>query len=155
MARIETISVTAHSSSTGLTMLPDAIPPLYKSPLDPAYALLRTGSRQVRNRAARASSMLSAMSPTPATELARFVWRARYRDPNGRPREAEIEDTWQRVARAVASVERNPALWSETFLNVLRDYRLVPGGRILAGAGTDRNVTLANCFVMGAIRDSM
>jgi ribonucleoside-diphosphate reductase alpha chain len=95
------------------------------------------------------------MSPSPATELARFLWQARYRDPNAHPPEKDIADTWRRVARAVASVERNPALWSETFLNALRDYRLLPGGRILAGAGTNRNVTLANCFVMGAIPDSL
>lgn len=95
------------------------------------------------------------MSPTPETELARFVWETRYRDPRASPREGNIVDTWRRVARSVAGVERNPALWSETFMSALRDYRLLPGGRILAGAGTDRNVTLANCFVMGAIRDSM
>ena len=95
------------------------------------------------------------MSRTPETELARFVWETRYRDPNARPRELDIADTWRRVARAVARVERNPALWSETFLSALRDYRLLPGGRILAGAGTDRSVTLANCFVMGAIGDSI
>jgi ribonucleoside-diphosphate reductase alpha chain len=95
------------------------------------------------------------MSRTPETALAQFVWKTRYRDPEAEPHEADITDTWKRVARAVASVERNPALWSETFLGALRDYRLLPGGRILAGAGTERNVTLANCFVMGTIEDSL
>jgi ribonucleoside-diphosphate reductase alpha chain len=35
------------------------------------------------------------------------------------------------------------------------DCRFLPGGRILAGAGTDLDVTLFNCFVMGRIDDSM
>ncbi|HVY79592.1 MAG TPA: adenosylcobalamin-dependent ribonucleoside-diphosphate reductase [Steroidobacteraceae bacterium] len=95
------------------------------------------------------------MSGSTEVELARFVWEARYRDPAADPPEADIADTWRRVARAVASVERNPALWGETFLGVLRGYRLLPGGRILAGAGTERHVTLANCFVMASIEDSI
>jgi len=95
------------------------------------------------------------MNPSPEAELARFVWETRYRDPAAQPPEADVTDTWKRVARAVAAVERNPALWSETFLSALRGYRLLPGGRILAGAGTERNVTLANCFVMASIEDSI
>src|SRR5581483_5881558 len=90
---------------------------------------------------------------SPEAELARFVWETRYRDATAP--EADVTDTWKRVARAVAAVERNPALWSETFLSALRGYRLLPGGRILAGAGTERNVTLANCFVMASIEDSI
>ena len=35
------------------------------------------------------------------------------------------------------------------------DFRFLPGGRIQAGAGTARNVTLFNCFVMGTIEDSI
>jgi ribonucleoside-diphosphate reductase alpha chain len=95
------------------------------------------------------------MNPAPETALAQFVWETRYRDPAAQPPEADIADSWKRVARAVASVERNPGLWSEMFLGVLRDYRLLPGGRILAGAGTEQNVTLANCFVMGTVGDSL
>lgn len=95
------------------------------------------------------------MNRSSETELSRFVWETRYRDPDAQPRETEIADSWKRVAAAVASIERNPALWNETFLSALRDFKLLPGGRILAGAGTERNVTLANCFVMGAIEDSI
>jgi ribonucleoside-diphosphate reductase alpha chain len=95
------------------------------------------------------------MSRSAEAELSRFVWETRYRDASARPPEADISDTWKRVARAAAAIERNPALWSEQFLSALRDFRLLPGGRILAGAGTTHNVTLANCFVMGPIEDSI
>ena len=62
----------------------------------------------------------------------------------------------QRVARTAAAVE--PAeqdRWEAAFYEVLRGFRFLPGGRILAGAGTARRVTLFNCFVMGLIEDDM
>ncbi|MFI4867896.1 MAG: adenosylcobalamin-dependent ribonucleoside-diphosphate reductase [Steroidobacterales bacterium] len=100
---------------------------------------------------------LSATSQQDAANarLARFIWETRYRDAQARPPEAGIEDTWKRVAGAVAAIESEPQVWQERFLEVLRDYRFLPGGRILAGAGTSRRVTLFNCFVMGAIEDSI
>ena len=52
------------------------------------------------------------------------------------------------VARSVAAVEHDPAAWCEQFLEILRGFCFLPGGRILAGAGTARQVTLLNCFVM-------
>jgi len=92
------------------------------------------------------------MTTRPDAEL---LWRARYRDENPRPPEKEIADTWRRVARSVASVEREPQLWSDRFYGILHDFRFLPGGRILAGAGSTRQVTLCNCFVMGVIEDSL
>jgi len=89
------------------------------------------------------------------TELSHFVWETRYRDGDARPPENSIADTWSRVAGTVAAVESVPALWKERFLAILRDFRFLPGGRILAGAGTVREVTLFNCFVMGLIDDSI
>jgi ribonucleoside-diphosphate reductase alpha chain len=68
---------------------------------------------------------------------------------------ATVEDTWHRIARALASVEKDPAAWEEHFYHALEDFRYLPAGRIIAGAGTDRSVTLFNCFVMGTIPDSM
>jgi ribonucleoside-diphosphate reductase alpha chain len=59
------------------------------------------------------------------------------------------------VARALAAVEGNPAAWEGRFFAALEDFRFLPAGRILAGAGTGRSVTLFNCFVMGTIADSM
>ncbi|RMF38026.1 MAG: adenosylcobalamin-dependent ribonucleoside-diphosphate reductase, partial [Alphaproteobacteria bacterium] len=51
--------------------------------------------------------------------------------------------------------EADPAAWEEPFYDALCDFRFLPAGRILAGAGTKRAVTLFNCFVMGTIPDSM
>jgi ribonucleoside-diphosphate reductase alpha chain len=87
--------------------------------------------------------------------LSQFLWRTRYRDSDARPAEADITDTWKRVARSVAAIEHDPALWCEQFLGILRGFAFLPGGRILAGAGTMRQVTLFNCFVMGVIDDSV
>ena len=64
--------------------------------------------------------------------------------------------TWRRVAHALAAAEpSDPAVWEQVFYNALEDFRFLPGGRILAGAGTDKEVTLYNCFVMGRIDDSL
>jgi ribonucleoside-diphosphate reductase alpha chain len=59
------------------------------------------------------------------------------------------------VAHAVAANEAEQARWGQAFLNALTDFRFIPAGRILAGAGTRRNVTLFNCFVMGEIPDDL
>jgi ribonucleoside-diphosphate reductase alpha chain len=95
------------------------------------------------------------MTETTAPNLAQFVWETRYRDPAARPPERSVDDSWQRVAAAMAAVERDPVEWRERFLGILRGFRFLPAGRILAGAGTTRHVTLFNCFVMGRIDDSM
>lgn len=84
-------------------------------------------------------------------DIARHVWATRYRAPG----EADIAASWRRVARAVAAVERDAAGWAERFYGVLDGFRFLPGGRILAGAGTDKRVTLLNCFVMGALADDL
>ena len=86
------------------------------------------------------------------TPIARQVWETRYRAGA----EGSIEATWRRVARALAAVEPIAARqWEQCFLDVLADFQFLPGGRILAGAGTHRDVTLFNCFVMGPIEDSI
>jgi ribonucleoside-diphosphate reductase alpha chain len=89
-------------------------------------------------------------------EISRHIWETKYRfvDPEGRT-ESGIEDTWRRVAQTVAAAERDPVHWARVFYEALSDFRFLPGGRILAGAGTGRRVTLFNCFVMGRIEDSM
>lgn len=89
--------------------------------------------------------------------LAAAVWRAKYRhrDVAGVP-ESGIEETWRRVARALAASEpADRAQWEQRFYQALEDFRFLPGGRILAGAGTGERVTPFNCFVMGAIDDSI
>jgi|TARA_R110002124_G_scaffold235090_2_gene400442 ribonucleoside-diphosphate reductase alpha chain len=91
--------------------------------------------------------------------LAREIWDAKYRfsPTDGRPGDTTVDDMIERVSRAVAEAEV-PALrkkWSARFAKALTDFRFIPGGRILAGAGTERRVTLFNCFVMGTIPDSL
>jgi ribonucleoside-diphosphate reductase alpha chain len=91
------------------------------------------------------------------TPIARHIWETKYRwQEPGKPAEAGIEETWQRVARTAAAVEgAEQQRWEARFFEILGDFRFLPGGRILAGAGTDRRVTLFNCFVMGLIEDDM
>jgi ribonucleoside-diphosphate reductase alpha chain len=91
-----------------------------------------------------------------ADEISHHIWESKYRYRSGAgAQERGLEDSWRRVAHALAAVEREPAVWEERFLEILRGFRFLPGGRILAGAGTPLRVTLFNCFVMGAIDDSM
>jgi ribonucleoside-diphosphate reductase alpha chain len=89
-------------------------------------------------------------------ETSRHVWRTKYRYADAGMSEGGIADTWHRVARALATVERqDAALWQERFFGILQHFQFLPGGRILAGAGTARQVTLFNCFVMGPVEDSI
>ncbi|MCU7917038.1 MAG: adenosylcobalamin-dependent ribonucleoside-diphosphate reductase [Candidatus Thiodiazotropha sp. (ex Epidulcina cf. delphinae)] len=90
-------------------------------------------------------------------ELSQTIWERKYRYRDGaKCHDQSIHDTWRRVARAVASTEGEHApTWEARFYELLRDFRFLPGGRILAGAGTRHRVTLFNCFVMGEIADSV
>ncbi len=85
------------------------------------------------------------------------IWDAKYRlkTLDGVPIDITIEDTWRRVARALAAPEAHPADWEQPFYEALADFRFLPAGRILSGAGADRRVTLFNCFVMGDIEDDL
>ena len=56
---------------------------------------------------------------------------------------------------AAAAPETDPQLWAERFYAAMSDFRFLPAGRVIAGAGAGRQVTLFNCFVMGAIPDDM
>jgi ribonucleoside-diphosphate reductase alpha chain len=99
-----------------------------------------------------ASSALASAAP-----ISRQIWDAKYRlkDADGTPVDLTIEDSWRRVARALAAVEAEPSQWEQPFYEALQDFRFLPAGRILSGAGTDRRVTLFNCFVMGDIADDL
>ena len=88
-----------------------------------------------------------------AAPIARHVWETRYR---AGATEASMQATWRRVAHALAQAEiADRDAWEQRFFGILQDFQFLPGGRILAGAGTDRDVTLFNCFVMGSIEDSI
>ena len=91
------------------------------------------------------------------TEVSQLIWETRYRyQHNGEALDGDVNDSWHRVARALASVEPSrPSEWEEQFYQLLDNFKFLPGGRILAGAATDYDVTLLNCFVMGRIEDNM
>jgi ribonucleoside-diphosphate reductase alpha chain len=87
----------------------------------------------------------------PMFAASRALWEAKYRAP----RETRLNDTWRRVAEVVAAAEHDRERWVVRFEHILEGFHFLPGGRILAGAGLERRVTLLNCFVMGTIRDSL
>jgi ribonucleoside-diphosphate reductase alpha chain len=88
--------------------------------------------------------------------ISRHIWETKYRfQGDDRAADASIQETWRRVARALASVEADAPGWEQRYYTLLDGFGFLPGGRILAGAGTGRRVTLFNCFVMGIIEDSM
>lgn len=91
-------------------------------------------------------------------KIASQIWDKKYRFKavDGTPFDETVEDTWLRIARALAEPEKtNPASHAQNFFRALEDYKFLPAGRITAGAGTGRSVTLFNCYVMGTIPDSM
>ncbi len=92
-----------------------------------------------------------------AAPISEQIWNMKYRfsPADGTDADATVEDSWRRVARALAKVEAEPALWEERFYSALEDFKFLPAGRIAAGAGTGRTVTLFNCFVMGTVPDDM
>ena len=94
---------------------------------------------------------------TTVAPISQQIWDMKYRfkGADGAPIDDAIEDTWRRVARAVAAAETDPAAWEDTFYEALAGFRFLPAGRIVAGAGTERRVTLFNCFVMGTVPDDM
>src|SRR6202045_2360300 len=79
--------------------------------------------------------------------ISQQIWDMKYRlkGPDGGALDKTIEDTWRRGAAALA----------EPFYQAMEGFKFLPAGRIVAGAGSGRNVTLFNCFVMGAIPDDM
>jgi ribonucleoside-diphosphate reductase alpha chain len=86
------------------------------------------------------------------------IWdmKYRYRDAENSPVDATVEDTWKRVSRGMAVYERNRDQWENSFFECMKDYKFLPGGRILANAGTRRKcATMFNCYVLNRIEDSM
>ncbi|MDC0136409.1 adenosylcobalamin-dependent ribonucleoside-diphosphate reductase [Sulfitobacter sp.] len=92
-----------------------------------------------------------------AAPIAEQIWDMKYRfkAADGAPHDVTVEDTWRRIAHDLAQVEDDKDGWEETFFEALEDFKYLPAGRITAGAGTARSVTLFNCFVMGTVPDSM
>jgi ribonucleoside-diphosphate reductase alpha chain len=93
------------------------------------------------------------------TTLSHQIWDMKYRfkAADGTPLDRTVEETWARVALAAAEAEsaEKRREWAIKFAGALAGHRFLPAGRILAGAGTKRQVTLFNCFVMGRIEDDL
>jgi ribonucleoside-diphosphate reductase alpha chain len=89
--------------------------------------------------------------------IAEQIWDMKYRfkAADGTPIDVTVEDSWRRIARALASVEADPKHWEDKFYAALEGFKYLPAGRITAGAGTGRSVTMFNCFVMGTVPDTM
>src|SRR5437667_879999 len=86
-----------------------------------------------------------------------FMDRYSLKDPSGQPLEFYPEQLWARVARGIASVEKTEELqayWEKHFYEALTNFQFVPGGRILAGAGSGHQVTFYNCYVISSPEDS-
>ncbi len=97
-------------------------------------------------------------SKTELTGLQQTVFMDRYslKDKDGSSMESYPEQMWMRVAKGVAQFEKpeDQPQWEEKFYNVMKDFKFVPGGRILSGAGTGYEVTFFNCYVIPSPKDS-
>ncbi|HAK63747.1 MAG TPA: ribonucleoside-diphosphate reductase, adenosylcobalamin-dependent, partial [Alphaproteobacteria bacterium] len=91
--------------------------------------------------------------------VSRQIWDMKYRlkAADGSPVDGTLEDTWRRVADAMAQPEADTRrrFWADQFYTAMAGMDFLPAGRILAGAGSGREVTQFNCFVMGCIQDNM
>ncbi len=88
---------------------------------------------------------------TPLEGIRQKVFMDRYslKDANGKPLEFHPEQLWARVAHGIAAVEQTEEKreeWEKLFYEALANFQFVPGGRILAGAGTGHQVTYYNCM---------
>lgn len=80
------------------------------------------------------------------------------RAPDGTVVERTPDLMWRRIARELASLEATAELrdaWEERFYWLLEDFRFIPGGRIMHGAGNPKRVTLLNCYVCPVHEDSI
>jgi ribonucleoside-diphosphate reductase alpha chain len=86
-----------------------------------------------------------------------FYEKYALKDDSGRIVEKVPSEMWTRVAREIASVEdpAKRAEWEEKFKWLLQDFRFLPGGRIMFGAGQGRKSTLLNCYVISIKEDSI
>ncbi|MDD4450835.1 MAG: adenosylcobalamin-dependent ribonucleoside-diphosphate reductase, partial [Sphaerochaeta sp.] len=78
------------------------------------------------------------------------------REDVDKPLEIEPAQMLARVAKGIASIEKQEVRtqWETEFNWLLEDWKFVPGGRILTGAGTDQNLTYFNCYVIPSPKDS-
>jgi ribonucleoside-diphosphate reductase alpha chain len=115
-------------------------------------------SQSVPNNPIKEEPMKNNPFPQPICEQ---IWNAKYRLITPNPDIADdtnVQDTWRRIATACATDPLTGVIDGvkrDRYFNALFDFGFLPAGRITAGAGSGRNVTLFNCYVMGTIPDSM
>lgn len=129
---------------------------------------VRAGNGQSRGTSEEESSFKEGVMEIPGETIAAFsgdelrarVFYEKYalRDSTGRIVEKTPEDMWKRVAREISSPEKTQKLrseWEDNFYWLLSEFRFIPGGRILFGAGQNRRATLLNCYFMPIKNDSI
>ena len=87
-----------------------------------------------------------------------FLDKYALRDLSGNIIEKTPREMWERVAREIASAETDSKKrreWEKKFYWLLEDFRFIPGGRIMFGAGQPRRATLLNCYVIPIKEDSI
>ncbi len=107
----------------------------------------------------RLESLINDSEQTQLEGIRLKVFSDRYslKDAEGKAIEAYPEQMWSRVAAGLAQVEKTPTdqeKWTKKFYSALKDFKYVPGGRVLSGAGTPYEVTFYNCFVIPSPHDS-
>lgn len=87
------------------------------------------------------------------------IWGMKYqfKAEDGTPIDNSVDDTQRRIANALSKAEKteHQPLWADRFYQILQNFAFLNAGRITAGAGTERNVTLSNCFTMDTIQDDL
>ncbi len=85
-----------------------------------------------------------------------FLDRYSLKDKEGNPMEQTPDEMWRRVAKGIAGQEKkaDQKHWEKKFYDSMEGFKFLPGGRILAGAGTGFDVTYFNCFVIPSPKDS-
>lgn len=112
------------------------------------HGLKRNGQDDLLARAADAETYYG------ENDLAVDVLRSKYLAPG----EVGPLHIWDRIARAMASVEEDKEYWYDRFFSLLMDFKFIPGGRVMHGAGRDeaqRKPTLSNCYVIPIEEDSL
>ena len=91
-------------------------------------------------------------------DISNDIWERKYcyKGSDELPEDKSVDETMRRVARSIAVKEKDKERWSKEFERILINKEFLPGGRIIANAGTKRtDVTMFNCYVMNTIEDSI
>ena len=112
-------------------------------------------ARPVQAMTARIPSETAEFFKGDELQIRVFLDKYALRGPDGKVIERTPPEMWRRIARELASVEASSQEWEEKFYWLLEDFRFIPGGRIMFGAGQSRRATLFNCYVIPIKEDSI